>query len=576
MGKSKIQRRLRSGPNLRYDVLFILLILCGIGLYIYRLPFGMADVDETFYLSIPYRLCQGDALIVDEWHVSQLAGFLLYPIMWVYLKIAGSTEGIVLAFRCIYVVFQLLAATGIYCILRRFRLAAVGAAVLFFIFSPFDIMALSYNSMGLAFTVLFSLLLFAVRRPNVFTYMLAGICCACSVLCNPYCAVLYILYLLSCCASLFIQRRRGREVPSYFRLKSALWMTAGAAVIALLFFILLFSRASFSEVLQNLPHVLSDPAHPAKTFNMISAPIERFIEQYMGFTFPSFFLLVFACIDKNEKRCGVYLLASILLSMGFTIYFALYETTGLGMNAVMLPLSAIGLTAYACTLKEHRKPMMLLGWFVGALYAVCMVLSSNQYMYVVSNALVVSDLFTLLMLSQYCRHSVLLKTPALKIIPLLAVLILQLGAQAYVKTNHVFWDQPVAQLTSTVPSGPVKGIRTTKAKSDTHMNRLADLKLYFSAAEGETVHFFRNMPYAYLYTGARLGTFSAWGGDNRTLTSQKLEEYYALHPDKIPERIYVDALVAAKSTSDVWQGYAQTHGYTLEPLPSGALLYTKI
>lgn len=576
MEKTKVQGRLRSRPYFRYDVLFILLLLCGIGLYIYRLPFGMADVDETFYLSIPYRLCQGDALIVDEWHVSQLAGFLLYPIMWVYLKIVGTTEGIVLAFRCIYVVFQLLAATGIYCILRRFRLAAAGAAALFFIFSPFDIMALSYNSMGLAFTVLFSLLLFAVRRPNAITYVLAGICCACSVLCNPYFAVLYILYLLSCCVSFFIQRRRGREIPPYFRLKSALWMTAGAAVVALLFLILLFSRASLSEVLQNLPHVLSDPAHPAKTFNMIVGPIEKFIAQYMGFTFPAASLLLLACIDKNEKRCGAYLLATILLSMGTAIYFALYQTAGLGMNAVMLPLSAIGLCAYASTSREHRKPMMLLGWLVGALYAVCMVLSSNQYMYVVSNALVVSDIFTLLMLSQYCRHSALLKSPALKIIPLLAVLVLQLSAQTYVKTNHVFWDQPVAQLTSTVPSGPVKGIRTTKAKSDTHMNRLSDLTLYFSGAEGEVVHFFRNMPYAYLYTGTRPGTFSAWGGDNRTLTSQKLEEYYALHPDKIPERIYVDALVAAKSTPDVWQSYAQTHGYTLEALPSGALLYTKI
>ena len=132
MEKSKLQARLRSGPYFRYDVLFILLILCGIGLYIYRLPYGMADVDETFYLSIPYRLCQGDALIVDEWHVSQLAGFLFYPIMWIYLKIVGSTEGIVLAFRCIYVVFQLLAATGVYCILRRFRLAAPPFYFLFF------------------------------------------------------------------------------------------------------------------------------------------------------------------------------------------------------------------------------------------------------------------------------------------------------------------------------------------------------------------------------------------------------------------------------------------------------------
>ena len=55
--------------------------------YLYRINWGMASVDETFYLTTPFRLVQGDALLVDEWHVSQLSAVLIYPILKIYLYV---------------------------------------------------------------------------------------------------------------------------------------------------------------------------------------------------------------------------------------------------------------------------------------------------------------------------------------------------------------------------------------------------------------------------------------------------------------------------------------------------------
>ena len=76
-----------------------LFLICGI-LILYKCRYGYAYSDECFYLTIPYRLTQGDRLILNEWNPAQLAGFLLYPAVSLYLRIFGSTEGIVLAFRC--------------------------------------------------------------------------------------------------------------------------------------------------------------------------------------------------------------------------------------------------------------------------------------------------------------------------------------------------------------------------------------------------------------------------------------------------------------------------------------------
>ena len=90
---------------------FIVALTISVIYAFFRLDWGMADIDETFYLSIPFRLVQGDALLVEEWNLSQLSALLLYPIMKVYLFLFKSTDGIVLSFRIIYVIFQILVCT---------------------------------------------------------------------------------------------------------------------------------------------------------------------------------------------------------------------------------------------------------------------------------------------------------------------------------------------------------------------------------------------------------------------------------------------------------------------------------
>ena len=68
--------------------------------------YGIASPDESFYLTIPYRIINGDALFVDEWHASQLSSFLLWLPMKLYISITGGTDGIVLFFRCLFVICQ--------------------------------------------------------------------------------------------------------------------------------------------------------------------------------------------------------------------------------------------------------------------------------------------------------------------------------------------------------------------------------------------------------------------------------------------------------------------------------------
>ena len=113
-------RKLRFERSSEIAFLFGMIVL--LVFLIWRCRFGFAQKDECFYLTIPYRVCQGDKLLLHEWHETQLSGLLLIPFMKAYLLIHGGTEGIVLAFRILFSVIWWLAAFFFYHRLRAFSL----------------------------------------------------------------------------------------------------------------------------------------------------------------------------------------------------------------------------------------------------------------------------------------------------------------------------------------------------------------------------------------------------------------------------------------------------------------------
>ena len=78
----------------RQVIVWGICMLLAEGLLIWKARYGFGSEDEPFYLTIAHRLVKGDGLISEEWHLSQLSAVLLYPIMKLYLAVAGTTEGI--------------------------------------------------------------------------------------------------------------------------------------------------------------------------------------------------------------------------------------------------------------------------------------------------------------------------------------------------------------------------------------------------------------------------------------------------------------------------------------------------
>ena len=77
-------------------MVFTIVLILADSLMFWKTKYGYGGNDESFYLTIAHRLVKGDAMLADEWHMSQMSGIFIYPIMKFYLRLIPSTEGILL------------------------------------------------------------------------------------------------------------------------------------------------------------------------------------------------------------------------------------------------------------------------------------------------------------------------------------------------------------------------------------------------------------------------------------------------------------------------------------------------
>jgi hypothetical protein len=121
-----------------------------------RLRYGVHLHDEAFYAVITQRFALGDRPYVDEINLRQGASVLTVPLYWLYLKLAGSTDGVIHFLRQVYFALLCLLSLAVYRLARpHVRLgSALLAASLPVTFVPFAVPTCSYNNLGAVFFAL--------------------------------------------------------------------------------------------------------------------------------------------------------------------------------------------------------------------------------------------------------------------------------------------------------------------------------------------------------------------------------------------------------------------------------------
>ncbi len=568
--------KLREKSDLKVvDFCFFVLLTLGIIFSIWKVKYGFGGNDEAFYLTVAHRLGLSDTLFMDEWHLSQMTGFLLMPLVWLFRTITGSTDGILLTFRVLYLIMHALVVIFAYKRLRKYGYVAAIGLALYFFYTPYNIMALSYNTLALDLLLVCGLLVSTKAKRPALNHFLSGLCLAAAVLCCPYLVIVYVAYLLCVIAQLILKDNISQSAlinNEMFSLRTFLWFTLGVSTLAVIFAVFLALTCGFKAVVDNLPLMLLDPEHPqigmlAKLkayFTSIYNCHNRF--KILFFTY----IGTLACmtLDRNRKNHrAFYLIISAILTI--VCLFMFYpKVTSSTYNHIMMPMIFVGITSYI--LCDKKPKAIFAGVFmIGILYSICITMSSNQYFYVISMAWSVTNVASFVFLAQLLKE--LKARPddfaygkvarSLAIITV-AVTVFILGImQIKAKHDHCFWESDINSLTHKISDGPAKGLYTTEANASVYEAINADLDYYENLSDDDIL-MLTERTWCYLKVNDMpYGSFSAWiSGENETALD-RLELFYSVNPDKIPEYIYIPK--ASKLDTATIASTATAHSYQL-------------
>lgn len=552
--------------QLNRDCLFAAGLVFGFFLLLWKSKYGTGAYDEPFYLTIPHRILKGDGMFSEEWNFGQFSAFLMLPVMKLYLSVIGTTEGIVLNFRYIYILFQTICTILIYANLRR-KTFGWAAAWCFYLFCPYDIMAMSYNTMGMAFMTITGVLLATAGKNSIKSWCFSGVLFAAAVLCNPFLAVIYFLYTLLVAAVWWKERRTG-EGKGNFCIKAWGCITAGAGALAVVFVITVLAGSPVHELMTNIPLLMQDPEHTSRSIFMVCKVYLQSFWNVYGWFIPVWAVLLFMAYlyrkDVAKRRIGFALisLSCILCLLG------LLPGIQNNYNFIMVPAVVCGAAAYIMTEDRDTGVFRYLFLF-GLIYSFMANYASNQGMHAISMAMVPADVAAVLLIGEFTgqkekKKSVknAKKAGDIIILSAAALLLVQLGVQIYAKSVHAFWEESVWKLQTRIEEGPLKGTVTTEEKAERYKRLLEDIKAHIRK-EGPVL-FVTEDTWCYLYADAQYGTFSSYLSGGFTQAEEKWELYFGAHPDKIPDYICFPVAEMDMDQGAEVKRAAEKYGYDVE------------
>ena len=534
-------------------ILTIGYVISFAGLFVFllwRCRYGFGNSDEAFYLTVPYRFLQGDRMLIHEWHLSQFASFTMVPAVWLYLLIAGTTEGIILSFRYIYTVVWCAGALFLYFRARRLsEYGAMCASLVMMCYAPFGMMALSYNTLGLLYLINSVLFLLCAQRYRKIQFILSGIFFAGAVLCCPYLAMVYLLYTL-----LVLAAGIRKKIPLIQTNQTDIrtcwkFFTLGAAILAILFLAVLFSGGTLQQILASLNYSLQDPEHAnfslvAKTqeyFHWIAASNRAFLPMLAVFLLMTVLSRFYPHPLWFAIVCGaVFFYLRRFLQDFAKIAYVSYP------NFLMFPLTFVGIYIALVTRQSKIRWIAILWLVPGLLYTYCLNYSSNQEFLAISSASTVSSLCSLVMMWLYCEELKELRcrrVPLLSLLSYLAVIVLfcfQMRYEVPVRYQTVYWEAGLMKYEEQreiTDKGPETGLITTVKNAEEYH------RTYSAMQNIHQTKFLAlsEMTWLYLINDNEIASYSAWLTlwDEETVI-QHLKAYYQSCPEKKPDLIFIE------------------------------------
>lgn len=595
--KSKIKKtHLVFGIALIFSILFL-------SIFLFTYPFAR---DEAFYLTVPFRLLNGDSLVQHEWHLTQFSSLFSYLPTMLWLKLTGSADGIVVFSRCVYLLIQTVLTTAIYIFFRKYELWAVIAAILFFTQSSNVIPQISYHTMLMSFLLLLTLSLISIhKKDTVNSYVFAGMCYGLCCICDPNFCFLFVIYLFFCVLwkhrKVFTKIRHQKDDTDtqikslsdsgsyncFFSKKAVICFLSGimiAATIAVAFFFA--TDGTIASLVDNINNLLafSEYKIQGSHFNNLISKITTAFKTFNSLSFNNSFLLLllFALLIYDKKRTkNLHRLIYLFLSFATAIIFVVgaFQKYFNEIYFFEFPFFIISLVCYIIT-KNKNKTLFYCMWIPGAIAAVSHFFSSNSLLSSINIILIINntagvffiaDLFKE-MCSRQNNKSLLTITRSVLYVALCMQLIIHLSFFSLSLFNQ--------KIINKASVGPYSGIYMTDNQFSNYTKTTADLDLIKERADENSPIYIVSYQSCWMYMYTNL-PFAAHTAYYLALPdSELLIAYYKENPDRIPEYIYVDYSdyhqnYNYEQTKEKIAFFRKSFDFTEEELSNGILLTVK-
>lgn len=535
---NSITNKIKSEKKTILKIIFIIIfVIIWTALFI-RCKYGYASLDETFYIQLIQRIAQGDALIAEEWHPSQLFSFIMFPFFILYNLLFSSFMSIVLYFRYLYVFVLGISCLFIFNLLKKITFfGAAISSILLLLYAPNCITALYYNTI----CIICLALMFAINatKNTKLANIISGSLYSFSVLCCPFLVILILYFILY-----FIFIKKDKKQLAFFALGVLIWFA--------IFCIFVLSKTSISSIIKSIPNILSNPEYNnieliTKTKDWIRSILVKnsivFILSILTIIIISFFL-------KKKHVCILlsFIAVSILIIFIYKKYYYI--------NHLMYPLAIVGPILFLIDDKNIRNVMFSI-WIPGIIYSFCINMASDQVEYAIYSALCISSVASICGFSIYINGldkeiAIFVQTAFCILLSLLLVLV------ARIRWNQIYSDTNIKDQTIKLDSGPEKGIYVTEEKR--HIYDIVMTANETFMFDGKTILFLTNEPLYYIINNQiKSSAYSSW-----MVPSSYLQlNYFEINPHKIPDLIFYPSIEMGKY-DEVLNALIDKYGYKID------------
>ncbi len=231
--------------------------------HIWMVRYGHCSADESYFIVTAQRYLCGDRPLVDEWFPGQLCCVFLCLPYRIYVALRGSTVGIVLYFRYLFLAFNAAFSAVMYLRLRAYRWHALLATLLFSLYVPATIFTFGYNTVAPRLLMLVCLILFGEKQRPL-SLVIAGVLLSCAVIYEPGFAVLYLAFSVLVWVRAFRQRKGKAFLDDYtacLTVRAWKYLSLSVFVCAAVFCVWLFAKSGVRNILTAVPYILTDPEY---------------------------------------------------------------------------------------------------------------------------------------------------------------------------------------------------------------------------------------------------------------------------------------------------------------------------